>query len=404
MGLISRVSSRTYRFKMDQDFLEECSGYVTHVPLTSVIDLKDHLRQNGFIGNNENKQQIIRFLKAEYYINLENEKEAKIQENQIFIRLLKCLKMTAPPNPDISITQFFNAVNNKIKKTVMDEINERDVNKFLGGRSMCPDQLNPNQIDATKRLVTHLNSEYQNRMKVLAKRLDVTIQSFNWSKRAAHHQDKISRNYQGIRHKLDKVVANDEFSVNIEDLMAARESILYDAKTSEGSFRVQTSLNKVLMKADIPDRGGRAYEYQTPVKESFQGQEDKRNMPKFQSRQGAAHDPNSFKGDRGGRGGGGRGRGRGDFRVGRGGGRGGRGGNQGGGDLPFFGSTGRAQGGNQGGNQGGYQPRNNQNQGQGGYNQNQNRGGYNNRGGGRGGRGGGRGRNNNVSYGGNQGF
>merc|ERR1739848_110754 len=95
------------------------------------------------------------------------------------------------------------------------------------------------------------------------------------------------------------------------------------------------------MKTHIPDRGGRAYEYQTPLKESFQGQEDKRNMPKFQARQGAAHDPSSFKDGRGGRGGG------------RGGGHGGGGGDA----LPFFGSDGRNDQQNRGGSGGGYQPR-----------------------------------------------
>merc|ERR1712226_1756405 len=145
---------------------------------------------------------------------------------------------------------------------------------------------------------------------VLLKRLDVTIQSFNWSQRAKQNQDKIIAAYQKNRAQLDRLMETGAYAIQFEDLMIARENLLWDSKTSRGEKRASTKLNKVLMHSNVPDRGGRANE-QHFEKETFQKQEDARNMPKFQPRQGQAHNPKDFQG--GGRGGRGRGRGRGGY-------------------------------------------------------------------------------------------
>ena len=161
---------------MDTEFLEECSsllppGTQSENQDLTIIDLKDHLRQTGYAGDFECPNSIKRYLRAEYFINLETEKSEKVKENQVYVRLLKSLKMGLPPK-NLSSDQFFAGVVAKIKKSVMEEINEQDINKFLGGRSMTPDNLNPNQLDATIRLIDHLNTEYLNRMKVLL-RVDI---------------------------------------------------------------------------------------------------------------------------------------------------------------------------------------------------------------------------------------
>ena len=366
---------------MDTEFLEECDSLLDANSSLTIIDLKDRLRSLGYMGDFDNKPGILRFLQAEYYMKQEEISNQSDVESEIYIRLLKSLNMNCPPN-NITLQQFFNAICNKTKKKIAEDVQNGKVDTFCGGRSLCPENLNPMQIDVTKRLIDHLNIEYSNRMKVLLKRLDVTIQSFNWSKRAVKNQDKIAACFQELRKELNQIIKENEFSVDVSDLMAARDCILIDSKTSEGAFRVKTKLNRILMKSEIPDRGGRAFEYQTPAKESFTQQEEKRNMPKFQARQGQAHDPKDLtqygrgRDGRGGGGGGNRGRGRGGR-----GGSGNRGGNNspGGQNLPFFGSGNHQNDNNRGGRGGG---------GRGGGN--------NNRGGGRG-RGRGRG---NLNYGG----
>ncbi|MEQ2277107.1 hypothetical protein XENORESO_019888 [Xenotaenia resolanae] len=129
-----------------------------------------------------------------------------------------------------------------------------------------------------------LSSEYECRRRMLIKRLDVTVQSFGWSDRAKVKVDSMARAYQPKRHSL-----RPQSSVDVAELLAAREDVCNVVKTSSGSSREKTAcaVNKVLM-GRVPDRGGRPSEIEPPPAE----------MPPWQKRQ---------DGGWGGRGGGGRG-------------------------------------------------------------------------------------------------
>ena len=182
--------------------------------ITSKIELLSILRDLGFCGDYNNLEQIYTFIKAEYYSNKINAKSSASAKSP-FSRCLEALKMDVPPQ-QLSTQQFFAGVTNKIKSRVIEEVNEKDLDKFLGGRSMMNHKLNSYQVEVIKRLIEHLNQEYKSRMLVLLKRLDVTIQSFNWSVRAVKNQDKIVNDYQQGRADMDKQMIDDVFNVSIK--------------------------------------------------------------------------------------------------------------------------------------------------------------------------------------------
>lgn len=306
---------------MDEEFLSEASSLLDLEMDLTEIDLKDNLRELGYFGDWNDKDNIIQFLQAEHYSKKIEQKKVQEKEGEIYQRLFSAIGSGTPPS-NISQKDFFLGTLNKIQALVMKEIGEKSVEKFVGGKSLVDkNYFSPAVEEATNRLIDHLNQEYQFRRLVLLKRLDVTIQSFNWSQKAKQNSEEIIRNFQANRSQLDKMQETGAYNIGFEELITARENLLWDSKTSHGDKRCQTKLNAVIMKGSVPDRGGRADE-QYFAKESFQKQEDDRNMPKFQPRQGQAHNPNDLSQyNRGGRGGGGRGGGRG---------RGGRGDSRGG--------------------------------------------------------------------------
>lgn len=178
------------------------------------------------------------------------------------------------------------------------------------GNPVLKKSLSTEQWEKLHSINAMLSSEYECRRRMLIKRLDVTVQSFGWSDRAKVRVDSMARAYQPKRHSL-----RPQTSVDMAELLAAREDICNVVKTSSGCNREKTTcaVNKILM-GRVPDRGGRPSEIEAPPPE----------MPPWQKRQD---------------GGGGRGGGRGG-----GGGWGGRGGGGGGG---------RSQGGHRGGHRGG---------------------------------------------------
>ena len=112
-------------------------------------------------------------------------------------------------------------------------------------------------------------------------------------------------------------------AISIGQALAAREDLLILAKTSSGAARIETAINKHTMKGNVADRGGRVTELNGPQRETFQQQEQQRNMPQWSKRQEPPPGQQQQRG--GGRGGGNRGRGA------------NRGGNRGGGGK--YGST-----------------------------------------------------------------
>lgn len=166
---------------------------------------------------------------------------------------------------------------------------EKEICSFIGkypdkiGKAALSHSLSDGQWLKIQQINEDLCKEYEIRREMLLKRIDVTVQSFMWSK--AHTND-ILKVYTRNRSCL-KTKSN----VTIASLLASRNDLLCLQKTSSGRDREVTKcdINKILI-GNVPDRGGRAWEYEIP-----------REMPQFQKR--VAGGGSGHRG--GGRGGGG---------------------------------------------------------------------------------------------------
>lgn len=79
---------------------------------------------------------------------------------------------------------------------------------------------------------------------MLIKRLDVTVQSFQWSEKAKSNENEIISKFTTPRNKMTV-----EPEVTIADLLAAREDLAIIEKTSNALVRknTQSSVNKVII-------------------------------------------------------------------------------------------------------------------------------------------------------------
>ncbi|KAF7282813.1 hypothetical protein GWI33_001953 [Rhynchophorus ferrugineus] len=182
--------------------------------------------------------------------------ELKLQETPEAADMRLILQNLRFPKPPVNITikQLFDKLDTTIplvlKKAGIDLIGKGIFDGFLSDK----------QWEILKNVQNGLNNEYRIRREMLLTRLDVTVQSFQWS---------------------DKTKA---------DLIAARTDLAIIEKTSNASVRknTQTSLNKVII-GQVPDRGGRSWEQAPPPPE----------MPSWQQRSVGGN-----QGASGGRGGG----------------------------------------------------------------------------------------------------
>ncbi|XP_069994779.1 protein FAM98A isoform X47 [Penaeus vannamei] len=263
------------------------------------------------------------------------------------------------PKPPANITpqQLFMKVEQKVNDV------KSKAHPSLIGKPLFNGTLSDKQWALLDEMQKEMQSEYQMRREMLIKRLDVTVQSFQWSNKAKMRENDLVKAFRSRRDQLTEIP-----SVSVGDMLAAREDLAVLEKTSNASVRkaTKTPLNKVLI-GKVPDRGGRAHELEPPPPE----------MPSWSQRQpGGGGQGGSSSSQQGGSGG---------FGGGQQGGSGGYGGGQQGFQGGFGGQGFQGGFGGQGvqvgysGAQQGYQ---------GGYGGGQ-QGGYGGRGGGRGGRGGG---------------
>lgn len=102
---------------------------------------------------------------------------------------------------------------------------------------------------------------------MLLTRLDVTIQSFQWSDAAKSKSDIIADRYSDKRRELNRLLYQNK-ATDIVELLAARDDLLLIEKTSSSNVRKNThsDLEKHII-GMVPDRGGRGLEYQRPPPE-----------------------------------------------------------------------------------------------------------------------------------------
>nr|XP_020469713.1 protein FAM98B [Monopterus albus] len=259
----------------------------------NVRNTKDHLKFVLFLSSELQAAEIVR---------RRQDSDKQQDKNPAYHQLLAICETLELPEPrEQDAAAVFSQVQNKIDK-VLKVLPNGSV-----GNPVLKKSLSSEQWEKLHNINTVLSSEYKCRRRMLIKRLDVTVQSFGWSDRAKVMVDSMARAYQPKRHSL-----RPQSSVDMADLLAAREDICNMVKTSSGSSREKTAcaLNKILM-GRVPDRGGRPSEIEAPPPE----------MPPWQKRQ----DGGGGWGGHG-RGGGGWGRGGGGGDSWRGGGRRGGGG------------------------------------------------------------------------------
>ncbi|XP_041828830.1 protein FAM98B [Melanotaenia boesemani] len=272
----------------------------------SVRNTKDHLKFVLFLSSELQAARIVRSRQVS------NKHQDGSPVHQELSAICETLKLPEPQGQEAA--EVFSLVQNKVEKLL------QDLPKAFIGNPVLKKSLSSEQWEKLHDINKVLLSEYECRRRMLIKRLDVTVQSFGWSDRAKGKVDSMARAYQPKRHSL-----RPQSTVDMAELLAAREDLCNVVKTSSGSSREKTvcAVNKILM-GRVPDRGGRPSEIEPPPPE----------MPPWQKRQD---------------GGGGRGRGGGGWSQGGRGGGGGWGGGSWGGGGGGGGSGSRKGGWNQGG-------------------------------------------------------
>lgn len=211
-------------------------------------------------------------------LRLKNQTPAESVENS-FRTILRTLKLSDPP-AHVGTMQIFQKLESKVREGIT------HVPGGLG-KPLLTDHLALDQWQKLEEINEEFEAEYSVRRQMLLKRLDVTVQSFQWSDRAKNKDDDVARLFREPRQLLG-VTPN----VRVADVLAARDSLIRICKTTSGSTQVSAAIKRVLIKHNIPDRGGRPNETRPePEIPSWQQQ------PKDQRHHGG--------GGRGGRGGGG---------------------------------------------------------------------------------------------------
>lgn len=114
----------------------------------------------------------------------------------------------------------------------------------LLGKPLFIGKLSDKQWHTLGDIQSELHKEYCIRRELLLKRLDVTIQSFQWSESAKNNENEIIKKFNSHRSKM--VVEPD---ITLADLLAARHDLAIIEKTSNASVRKNTlsSVNKVII-------------------------------------------------------------------------------------------------------------------------------------------------------------
>lgn len=112
-----------------------------------------------------------------------------------------------------------------------------------------------------------LDEEYNLRRQVLITRLEVTIQSFQWSDKMQNRGDELMRRFQNKLAELEEYKFGGK-DTNIVALLAARSDLAIIEKTSSANVRKNTGtkIHKHVI-GSVPDRGGRANEHAPPPPE-----------------------------------------------------------------------------------------------------------------------------------------
>ncbi|KAJ3629782.1 hypothetical protein MTP99_014149 [Tenebrio molitor] len=266
-------------------FIMEISSFLKELNCTYTVLTQGHISDR--LQNTQDRLLLLDYLSTElmgariFQQKKPDKKiELKLQETDEAANMRKILMTLRFPKPpaNITIPQLFQKVCPTVQTVV------QKVGKDLIGTPAFNGVLSEKQWEILKGVQADLNKEYKIRREMLLTRLDVTIQSFQWSDKTKGKDELFEKVYTEKRKRLKT-----DPEVELADLLAARDDIAIIEKTSNSSVRKNTrsSLNKVII-GQVPDRGGRTSEQAPPPPE----------MPSWQQRT-----PGPSGGGRGGRGG-----------------------------------------------------------------------------------------------------
>ncbi|XP_018411524.1 PREDICTED: protein FAM98C isoform X2 [Nanorana parkeri] len=123
-------------------------------------------------------------------------------------------------------------------------------------------ELRPEQWEILQGIHCSMLREYECRMRMLVTRFDVTVQSFHWSERAKVQGPSMNNVFWPIRKALVT-----ESAITIPLLLAVREDYSRIVHTCNAAFcqKTRSSIQKILMTGNVPDRGGRPNEIEPPM-------------------------------------------------------------------------------------------------------------------------------------------
>ncbi|CAD6999406.1 protein FAM98A [Ceratitis capitata] len=149
-----------------------------------------------------------------------------------------------------------------------------------------------------------LDAEYNMRRQMLLARLEVTIQSFQWSDKMRSKENEIASRYEKKMQELESLRYSKE-DTTIVALLAARADLAIIEKTSSAQVRKNTGckIQKHVI-GSVPDRGGRAHEHAPPPPEMPSWQQQRASGPAGGNMRGGRGGTGGFGGGRGGSGGG----------------------------------------------------------------------------------------------------
>ncbi|CAG9761410.1 unnamed protein product [Ceutorhynchus assimilis] len=227
----------------------------------------------------------------------EKKLELKLQETREssdMRQILQTLRFPKPP-ANITSTQLFD----KIVATIPLVIKKAG-GVDLVGDGLFKGSLSDKQWELLKDIDSDLHKEYTLRREMMLMRLDVTIQSFQWSDKIKGKEVDFESHYFDQRRMLKP-----ESNLDISDLFAARTDLAIHEKISSTSVRknTKTPLNKVII-GQVPDRGGRCSELKAPPPDMPAWSGRNQTSGDF-SRGGGRGNPRGGRESRGGRGGGG---------------------------------------------------------------------------------------------------
>lgn len=158
--------------------------------------------------------------------------------------ILQTLRFPKPPS-NITIKQLFDKLDTTIPLVL------KKAGSDLVGKGIFQGFLSDKQWEILKGVHSDLNKEYKIRREMMLTRLDVTIQSFQWSDRTKG-KDEL---FEKIYHDKRKSMLVDP-NVDISDVIAARTDLAIIEKTSSASVRknTKTPLNKVII-GQVSGRG-----------------------------------------------------------------------------------------------------------------------------------------------------